>query len=118
MNVWRDAATANLLTNGMVLFAGGNSLLDFNGMTNSELYDSANLFALANVSEDSNTGLQFTFTNTPGISFTVLETTNLFTPAADWAVLGKAAENSPGQYQYLDTQATNASQRFYRVRTP
>lgn len=118
MNVWRDAATANLLTNGMVLFAGGNSLLDFNGMTNSELYDSANLFALANVSDDSNTGLQFTFTNTPGIGFTVLGTSNLFTPAAGWSVLGKAAEISPGQYQYLDTQATNASQRFYRVRTP
>jgi hypothetical protein len=60
---------------------------------------------------------QFAFTNTPGISFDVMTTTNLTLPLTNWVVLGSATEISPGQFQFTDSQATNSVQRFYRVKS-
>jgi hypothetical protein len=59
---------------------------------------------------------QFAFTNTPGVWFSVLTTTNLTLPLSHWTVLGEATEISPGQYQFTDSQVTNSPQRFYRVK--
>jgi hypothetical protein len=61
---------------------------------------------------------QFTFTNAPGASFTVLAATNLSQPFASWSVLGAATEVSAGNYQFTDLQATINSQRFYCVSAP
>ena len=61
---------------------------------------------------------QFSFTNTPGASFTVLTTTNIALPLSNWTVLGAPAEISPGNFQYSDPQATNQPKGFYRVRSP
>lgn len=61
---------------------------------------------------------QLNFTNTPGVPFDVLMTTNLTLPPADWTVLGGATEVSPGRFQFTDSQTTNSLQRFYRVRSP
>jgi len=36
----------------------------------------------------------------------------------NWATLGRPFEFVPGQFQFTDTQATNNSLRFYRVRSP
>ena len=62
-----------------------------------------------------NGALQFTFTNIPGASFNFLVSTNATLSATNWTVLGAATESSPGQYQFMDSSNTNASQRFYRV---
>jgi hypothetical protein len=62
-------------------------------------------------------GFQFSFTNTPGLSFTVYGTTNLTTPFANWPRLGGVPELSPGQFQFTDATAAD-QQRFYRVTSP
>jgi hypothetical protein len=61
---------------------------------------------------------QFTFGNTPGVSFTALGTTNLALPMSSWTVLGSVTEVSPGQFEFADMQAPTYPQRFYRVRSP
>ncbi|HEY2084223.1 MAG TPA: NF038122 family metalloprotease [Verrucomicrobiae bacterium] len=61
--------------------------------------------------------IRIRFVNSPGRSFTVLESTNLTTPLASWTVLGTPAESPAGQFQFTDTTATN-QQRFYDVRSP
>jgi hypothetical protein len=66
----------------------------------------------------SNGVLQFDFTNAnPGASYSVLFTTNLAVPLADWTVIGAASNISPGVLQFTDTNATNST-RFYAVRSP
>ena len=64
------------------------------------------------------TARRATATNTPGVTCTVLGSTNPALPLATWYVLGVATEISPGQYQFTDLQATNSLQRCYRVRSP
>jgi hypothetical protein len=62
---------------------------------------------------------QITFgDNTPGATFTVLATTNVFLPLDNWSVLGQPVKIAPGQFQFIDIQATNNPQRFYRVSSP
>ena len=61
---------------------------------------------------------QFSFTNTPGASFTVLTSTNIALPSSNWSVLGAPNEISPGYFQFADPQATNRPISFYRVRSP
>jgi len=61
---------------------------------------------------------QFAFTNTPGVPFEVLMTTNLALPLTNWTVLGSVREVSTGKFQFTDSQATNSFPRFYRVRSP
>jgi hypothetical protein len=73
---------------------------------------------LTNVVKLANGAFQFSFTNRPGRSFTVLSTTNVAGPSTNWTLLGGAAEVAPGQFQFTDPQATNSSKRFYRVRSP
>jgi len=60
--------------------------------------------------------LQITFTNLPGMSFSVFGTTNLGLPYSAWTSSGAATEVSPGLYQFTDGQPTNA-QGFYRVQS-
>lgn len=60
---------------------------------------------------------QFAFTNTPGLSFTVYSSTNLFLSFTNWTQLGTATEISPGQFQFTDASAVN-QERFYRVASP
>jgi hypothetical protein len=62
--------------------------------------------------------LQFAFTNTPGASFTVVSTTNLSLPFANWTVVGAASNTAPGQFQFTSQPTTNDPQRFYGVRSP
>ena len=61
---------------------------------------------------------QFGYTNTPGVAGTVLTATNISLSASNWNTLGVATEVSSGQFQFTDPQATNASQRFYLIRSP
>jgi hypothetical protein len=61
---------------------------------------------------------QFSFTNTPGRSFTVFVITNISVPFSNWTALGGVTEIAPGRFQFTDLQATNNQARFYRVRSP
>ena len=61
---------------------------------------------------------QLSFTNTPGGSFSVLGSADPTAPVADWTVLGNAVEVSPGQFQFIDMDATNQSLEFYRISSP
>jgi hypothetical protein len=60
---------------------------------------------------------QFSFTNYPGATFTVLSTTNVSLPLNRWTPLGAPAENPPGQYQFTDTAPTNSA-CFYILVSP
>jgi len=63
---------------------------------------------------------QFSFTNAPGLSFSILATKHLAAPKASWPVIGTAVESpaGSGQYQFTDPNpATNAA-RFYLLRQP
>jgi len=65
-----------------------------------------------------NGNFQFTFTNTPGTSFTVFCSTNMLLAFTSWYLLGSPVETSSGNYQFTDLQATNRPQCFYRVSSP
>jgi hypothetical protein len=61
---------------------------------------------------------QFAFSNIPAATFSVLSATNLLLPTTNWTFLGAVSELSPGQFRFIDPQATNSPARFYRVRSP
>src|ERR1700687_5582892 len=61
---------------------------------------------------------QFSFSNTPGVSFTVLATTDPPVPTTGWTQVGKVTEASTGQFQFTDLQNSGNRTRFYRVRSP
>jgi hypothetical protein len=56
------------------------------------------------------------FTNTPGLIFTVVSCNDL--NLNTWSVLGPMTEVSPGQYQFNDPSPATNSQCYYRVRSP
>lgn len=60
---------------------------------------------------------QFGFANSPGMSFSALVNSNVSSSISNWAGLGGVSEIAPGQYLFVDLQATNNPQRFYRVRS-
>jgi sugar lactone lactonase YvrE len=62
--------------------------------------------------------LQFTFTNNPGASFTVLSATNLALPLSNWTVAGAASNTGSDVFQFTSQPTTNESQVFYSVRSP
>ena len=65
-----------------------------------------------------NGALQFGFSNTNNIVFSVQAATNRSLPASDWTVLGSAVNVGGGLYQFTDAQATNFPGRFYLLRFP
>ncbi|MSU59040.1 MAG: DUF5011 domain-containing protein, partial [Pedosphaera sp.] len=73
---------------------------------------------LTDLTKLGNGSFQFSFTNLPGASFTVFASTNVALPFAQWSNLGAPVESPAGTFQFTDPQATNNTQRFYRVRSP
>jgi len=65
-----------------------------------------------------NGAFQFSFTSTPGATFTVLSTTNLSLPLSNWTVVGVATNTAPGVFQFTTQSMTNGSQQFYIIRLP
>lgn len=61
-----------------------------------------------------NGAMQVTFTNVTGLNFSILASTNIATPIANWTVLGMPTETSVGNYQFIDANTNKA--RFYRAR--
>jgi hypothetical protein len=66
----------------------------------------------------SNGAIQFSFTNNPSASFTVLSSTNLSLPLADWTVVGSATNVSSDLFQFTSQPTPNDQQRFYTVHSP
>jgi hypothetical protein len=101
--------TATLLSNGQVLLAAGGA----------ELYASS-LNPILNPLRLGDGSFQFSFSNPTGLSYHILAGPSATAPLNTWSNLGPATEKSPGsgQFQYTDHQATNYSQRFYRVSLP
>jgi streptogramin lyase len=64
-----------------------------------------------------NGSFQFSFTNTPGATFTVLSSTNVALPLNEWTPAGAPVENPPGQYVFTGAAATN-TQTYYMLRWP
>jgi hypothetical protein len=60
---------------------------------------------------------ELNFTSAPGARLNVLASTNVSLSLSGWSVLGTATEISPGQFRFTETQATNTSRRFFRVRS-
>ena len=68
----------------------------------------------------SGSGLGFNFTNIPGAGFTVYAASNLAPPVV-WNVVGQPTEVPNGAYsvyQFVDPQATNKPEQFYKVTSP
>jgi hypothetical protein len=64
--------------------------------------------------------LKFTFTNSTGLSFSVLATNDLTAPKANWPVVGAAAESPAGSGNYSFTNSSPATNGalFYLLRQP
>lgn len=62
----------------------------------------------------------FTFTNAPGLTFSVLGTNNISAPRATWPVIGTAVESpaNSGNYQFTDPNGATNAARFYLLRQP
>lgn len=119
MNSVRAQQTATLLPAGKVLMTGGWD--GDNGVAISEIYTSAAIqlpIRLAVIRQPPGGAFKFGFTNTPGLSFTALTTTNVSLALGNWNVTGPVLEIAPGVFQFSDPLATNFPQRFYRVRSP
>jgi hypothetical protein len=62
--------------------------------------------------------LQFFFTNTNAVAFSVLASTNVAAPLASWENLGTPRSVVGGVYQFTDPGVTNHARRFYQLRSP
>jgi len=58
------------------------------------------------------------FTNSTGLNFRVLASTNAALPAVGWTSIGTALESPIGSGQYLFTDTLTNAQNYYRVATP
>jgi WD40 repeat protein len=117
----REHHTATLLLGGKVLLAGG-AINNIGYLSRTELYNSSNVvmmpFSLIAPTRPPNGAFQFSFSNTPDVSFVLCGTTNLAVPFSNWTAMGGLREASPGQYELTNPQAANCSQCFYRVCSP
>ena len=62
----------------------------------------------------------FSFTNAPGLTFSVLGTNNLTAPISTWPVVGTVTDNPPGsgQYQFTDPSPATNGAEYYSLRYP
>ena len=65
-----------------------------------------------------NGAVWFSFTNAPGLSYTVLTATNVALSMTNWSVLGEPVEGPAGHFQFTDPQGATNGQHFYRVSSP
>lgn len=65
----------------------------------------------------SNGAVRLSFTNAPGLNFSVLSSTNAGR-AGNWTTLGLATETAPGTYEFIDSGASNGVGRFYETTSP
>jgi len=118
---WSTNAFASaLVTNFPLGFASATVFANGISSTSSVVLVSAPSPGLVNVGQLSNGLVQVSFNGSPGLSYSVLGTTNLTAPLTNWPVVGGAIDTmaTPGQHEFIDSQTLNVPQRFYRVRWP
>jgi hypothetical protein len=81
------------------------------------LYQSATP-ALSGLKLLTNGAFQFGFSSTLSNSWTVVSTTNLLLPFADWTPVGTATNIGSGLFQFTSAPDTNNSERFFGIRSP
>jgi len=120
LNAGRQHFAAALLANGNFLVAGGQNASGY--LADAELYTSSNVtvtaISVTGQRKLSNGAFQFSFTNTPDVSFIVYCTSNASTRSSNWTAVSGLTEISPGHYQFSDPQAATNKAQFYRVRSP
>ena len=79
---------------------------------------STTAITLTSAAKLGNGSFRFSFTNTPGTTFTVWGSTNVALALNSWTKLGYLTNASPGQYQFTDTNAPANARYFYRVSSP
>jgi hypothetical protein len=62
--------------------------------------------------------LTFSFTNFPGLSYSVIATNNIAAPVSTWPVVGSAVEGPSGTYNYTNTTPATNGSLFYLLRQP
>jgi len=62
--------------------------------------------------------VELSFTNTPGLSFSVWAATNLALPLTNWSSIGVAQEISPGVYHFTNALSPVTPLGFLRVHQP
>ena len=75
-------------------------------------------FVLSGPTETGNPNLVFSFTNAPGVNFTVLTATNVALPITNWAALGSPYETTTGVFRLSAPIPTNGAPSFYRLSSP
>jgi hypothetical protein len=124
-------------TNGAIIFAGGgaNELMAGTRRFNTAIAARGRIYVandnkvyaftvpvapivLTNVTTLIDGSFAFSFTNVPGMSFTVYGTTNLVGPLSNWTRLGPATEVLPGQFQFINLTVPGNPAQFYRVISP
>jgi hypothetical protein len=61
----------------------------------------------------------FSFTNAPGLTFSVRATNNITAPKSAWPIIGTVTDSvTPGLYQFLDPSAATNSSRYYIISVP
>ena len=65
----------------------------------------------------SNNQVRLSFTNFPGLSFSLVTAGDLTLPLTNWLCVEAATENSPGNYGFTNRSITGAP-AYYRVRQP
>jgi hypothetical protein len=88
------------------------------GSTWQPVFLATNAPALGQMTRLLNGNARFGFTSQSGRTFTVLMSTNLTLPVAQWTPLGNPVESPAGTYQFTDSTAANSPRRFYRVTSP
>jgi uncharacterized delta-60 repeat protein len=58
------------------------------------------------------------FTGDNSVSWIGVGSTNMASPLMDWTPLGPATQISPGQFEFVDSDASDHPSRFYRIRSP
>jgi hypothetical protein len=74
-------------------------------------------FSILSYATLGNGSFQINFTNTPGIAFVALGSSDPTLAVTNWSVLGSVSEISAGQFQFVDSQASTISTRFYTVKS-
>ncbi len=82
-----------------------------------EFFLPANLPHFSGSLRTGNGDFQLGFSYVSGVDFSVQAATDLGFASNDWTVLGSASEFAPGQFSFVDRDATNHSQRFYELRS-
>jgi len=61
----------------------------------------------------------FSFTNGPGLTFTVRATNNIAAPKSTWPIIGTVTDNvTPNLYQFVDPNPATNSSLFYMISFP